>query len=61
MKTVEEIKKSIRVAGWMIERHKAQMEFHSREDFDIDKIIDYSEKIKLLEVEIQTLKWVLGE
>ena len=61
MKTADEVKKSIRVAEWMIERHREQMGFNSRDDFDIDKIIDYSEKIKLLEVEIQALKWVLGE
>ena len=60
MKTADEVKKSIRVAEWMIERHKEQIEFYSRDDFDIDKITDYSEKIKLLEVEIQALKWVLG-
>jgi hypothetical protein len=30
------------------------------DDFDIEKIEEYSRKIKLLEVEIDTLEWVMG-
>lgn len=61
MKTADEIKKNIRTAEWFINSHKEQMNIYLNDDFDIDCLLAYSEKIKLLEVEIQALKWVLGE
>ncbi len=61
MKTKQEIEKNIRTAEWFISNHKEQMNIYLNDDFDIDCLLAYSEKIKLLEVEIQTLKWVLGE
>lgn len=59
MRTVEEIKKSINKAEWFIKNHKEQINIYL--DDDIDCVLAYSEKIKLLEVEIECLKWVLNE
>ena len=61
MRTIEGIKKSIEACELFIASHKKQIEFHTNDDFDIDKIIEFSNKIKLLEVEMDTLKWVLNE
>ena len=61
MKTKQEIEKNIRTAEWLINNHKEQMNIYLNDDFDIDFLLAYSEKIKILEVEIQALKWVLGE
>lgn len=60
MKTIEEIKKSIKTCDWIINNHKEQIRFYLDGDFDIDKIEDYSNKIKLLEVEKSALQWILG-
>lgn len=60
MRTIEEIEKSIKTCDWFIERHKEQIQFYLSGDFDIDKIEDYSNKIKMLEVEKSALQWVLG-
>lgn len=61
MKTIEQIKKQIRSIDWIIDNHKNQIEYYSNDDFDIDKIIDYSNKIKLLQTEKVLLEWVLSD
>lgn len=61
MKSKDDIKKSIKVARKFIENHKAQIKYYMEDDFDIDKIEEYSRKIKLLNVEISALEWVLNE
>lgn len=61
MKTIEQIKKQMRSIDWIIDNHKNQIEYYSNDDFDIDKIIDYSNKIKLLQTEKVLLEWVLSE
>ena len=61
MRTIEGIKRSIKTCEIFINSHKKQIEFHTNNDFDIDKIIEFSNNIKLLEVEMNTLKWVLNE
>lgn len=61
MKTKQEIEKNIHTAECLINNLKEQMNIYLNDDFDIDFLLAYSEKIKLLEVEIQALKWVLGE
>lgn len=60
MKTLEQIEKNIRSAKLHIESHKKQIDFIMNGDFDIEKIEEYSRKIKLLEVEIDALEWVIG-
>ena len=60
MKKIEDIEKSIKTCDWFIKSHKEQIQFYLDGDFDIDKIEDYSNKIKLLEVEKSALQWVLG-
>ena len=59
MRTIEEIKKNIESAQWFIEQHKEQINIYL--DDDIDRVLSYSEKIRMLEVEIECLKWVLNE
>ena len=59
MRTIEEIKKNIETAQWFIEQHKEQINIYL--DDDIDRVLSYSEKIRMLEVEIECLKWVLNE
>lgn len=61
MKTIEQIKKQMRSIDWIIDNHKNQIEYYSNDDFDIDKIIDYSNKIKLLQTEKVLLEWVLSD
>ena len=61
MKTIEQIKKQMRSIDWMIDNHKNQIEYYSNDDFDIDKIIAYSNKIKLLQTEKVLLEWVLSD
>lgn len=61
MKTIEQIKKQMRSIDWMIDNHKNQIEYYSNDDFDIDKIIAYSNKIKLLQTEKSLLEWVLSK
>lgn len=61
MKDKGDILKSIKVARRFIENHKEQIKYYMEEDFDIDKIEEYSRKIKLLNVEISALEWVLDE
>lgn len=60
MKTLKEIEKNIRNAKKIIESHKDQLEAIMNDNFDIEKIEEYSRKIKLLEVEIDALGWVIG-
>lgn len=60
MKTLEQIENSIRIAEWHIERHKEQIISIMSDDLDIEKIEEYSRKIKLLEVEVDALRWVVG-
>lgn len=60
MKTLEQIEKSIRTAERHIESHKEQIILTMSDDFDIEKIEEYSRKIKFLEVEIDALRWVVG-
>ena len=59
MRTIEEIKKNIKTAQWFIKQHKEQINIYL--DDDIDRVLSYSEKIRMLEVEIECLKWVLNE
>jgi len=59
MRTIDEIKKNIEIAQWFIKQHKEQINIYL--DDDIDRVLSYSEKIKMLEVEIECLKWVLNE
>ena len=59
MRTIEEIKNNIKTAQWFIEQHKEQINIYL--DDDIDRVLSYSEKIRMLEVEIECLKWVLNE
>lgn len=61
MKTIEQINKQIKRIDWVIDNHKNQIEYYSNDDFDIDKIIDYSNQIKLLQTEKVLLEWVLSE
>lgn len=61
MKTISQIRRNIKVAQWSIHSHKKQIEHYVNDEFDINKIEDYSRKIKLLQVEIDALKWVLFE
>ena len=62
MRTVNEIKKSIRVIDRFIASHKKQVDCHlSDECFDIDKACEYGRKIQLLETEKSALEWVLNE
>ena len=61
MKTTEEIDKQILGIDWFIKSHKNQIDYHIKENFDIDKIEEYSRKIKLLQVERSLLEWVLSE
>lgn len=61
MKTIEQINKQIKRIDWVIDNHKNQIEYYSNDDFDIDKIIDYSNQIKLLQTEKVLLEWVLSD
>lgn len=56
MKSKDDIKKSIRVTKKFIENHREQIKYYMEDDFDIDKIEEYSRKIKLLNVEISALE-----
>lgn len=61
MKTIEQINKQIKRIDWVIDNHKNQIEYYSNDDFDIDKIIDYSNQIKFLQTEKVLLEWVLSD
>lgn len=61
MKTVEQIKENLKTIDWIIANHKKQIEIYLNDEFNVDKCIEYSEKIKLLEVEKNLLNWVLDE
>lgn len=61
MKTVEQIRIQIKGCEYFIQSYRQQIEFHMNDDFDIDKIEEYSRKIKLLENEIRAFKWVIED
>lgn len=60
MKTRGDIEKQIKVIKWFIRSHKKQMELYD-ELGDLDKIIEYAQKIQKLKIELDLLGWVLNE
>ena len=60
MKTRGDIEKQIKGIEWFIRKHKEQMNFYS-ESGDLDKIIEYAQKIQKLKIELDLLGWVLNE
>ena len=60
MKTRSDIEKQIKGIEWFIRSHKEQMNFYSESD-DLDKIIEYAQKIQKLKIELDLLGWVLNE
>ena len=60
MKTRGDIEKQIKGIEWFIRGHKEQMSFYS-ESGDLDKIIEYAQKIQKLKIELDLLGWVLNE
>lgn len=61
MKTEDQIRSDIEKCEYFINAHKKQIEFLINDNFDIDEIINHSNKVSLLESKIDTLKWVLNE
>ena len=60
MKTRGDIEKQIKGIEWFIRKHKEQMNFYG-ESGDLDKIIEYAQKIQKLKIELDLLGWVLNE
>lgn len=60
MKTRGDIEKQIKGIEWFIRKHKEQMELYD-ELGDLDKIIEYAQKIQKLKIELDLLGWVLNE
>ena len=60
MKTRSDIEKQIKGIEWFIRSHEEQMNFYS-ESGDLDKIIEYAQKIQKLKIELDLLEWVLNE
>ena len=61
MRTIDEIKKQILGIDAFITGYKKSLDFYLNDDFDIDKAIKYSNKIKSLQSEKDILEWVLNE
>lgn len=60
MKTVEEIKKQMKIIKWFIGGHESQIIHHLGKN-EFEKVQEYSLKIAKLEVKYDLLKWVLNE
>ncbi len=60
MKTRGDIEKQIKGIEWFIRSHKEQMNLYS-ESGDLDKIVEYAQKIQKLKIELDLLEWVLNE
>lgn len=61
MKTAQQIERQVVGINWFISNHKKQLDHFLNSDFDIDKAIEYSGKIKELQAEKRILEWVLSE
>lgn len=61
MKNKDDILKVIKSTKRFIENYKEQIKHHMDDDFDIEKIEEFSRKINLLDVELRALEWVLDE